>query len=60
MAGDLLRVGERWVVLLEDRGISGRADRDDLCLDFDKGPRVNRIGDVFTGDGLIEWASISP
>ena len=58
-AGDLLRVGERWVVLFEDRGQAGSLDRDDLCLDFDKGPRVNRIGDVFTGDGLIEWASTS-
>lgn len=55
--GDLLRVGERWVVLLEDRGVPGRIDRDDLCLDYDRGPRVSRIGEVFTGDGLVEWAA---
>ena len=55
--GDLLRVGERWVVLFEDRGEMGRIDRQDLCLDFDRGPRVSRVGDVFTGDGFIEWAT---
>jgi len=55
--GDLLRVGERWVVLFEDRGEIGRIDRQDLCLDFDRGPRVSRLGDIFSGDGLIEWAT---
>ncbi len=57
--GDLLRVGERWVVLFSDKGEPGLLDREDLCLDFDKGPRVSQISEVFTGDGLIEWASTS-
>ncbi len=57
--GDLLRVGERWVVLFADKGEPGSLDPQDLCLDFDKGPRVSQIGEVFTGDGLIEWASTS-
>jgi hypothetical protein len=57
-AGDLLRVGARWVFLLKDRGIDGRLDRDDLCLDFDRGARIRSTGEVFTGEGLVEWASL--
>lgn len=56
--GDLLRVGNRWVVVLKDAVMVGTLDRDDFCLDFDKGARVRRIGEVFTGDGLVEWASL--
>lgn len=56
--GDLLRVGDRWVVLLQDGALPNVLDRDDLCLDFDKGPRVRQIGEVFTGEGLVEWASL--
>jgi len=55
-AGDLLRVGNRWVVLLQDGAIPGVLDREDLCLDFDKGARVRQIGEVYTGEGLVEWA----
>ncbi len=58
-AGDLLRVGERWVLLFEDVGKPRILDREDLCLDFDKGPRVRKIGEIFIGDGLIEWASMA-
>ena len=59
-AGDLVRVGNRWVLLLRDRGLAGTLDRDDLCLDFDKGARVRQIGEVFTGEGLVEWARLGP
>lgn len=54
--GDLLRVGNRIVWVLEDRGQIGRLDYEDLCLDFDRGARVRRLGTVFTGEGLVEWA----
>lgn len=59
-AGDLVRVGNRWVVLLQDRGVDGLLDHDDLCLDFDKGARMRLVGEVFTGDGLVEWARVRP
>lgn len=57
-AGDLLRVGERFVVLYQDRGTPGRLDYDDLCLDFDRGAAVRRLGEIFTGQGLVEWARL--
>lgn len=57
-AGDLLRVGERWVLTYEDRGIEGRLDEDDFCFDFDKGAAVRRLGDIFVGDGLVERARL--
>lgn len=60
MAGDLLRVGNRWVIVLLDQASQGLLDREDLCLDFDKGARVRQIGDVFTGEGLVEWARSGP
>jgi hypothetical protein len=53
--GDLLRVGTRIVWILEDRGESG-LDYDDWCLDFERGARVRRLGDVFVGQGLVDWA----
>jgi len=56
--GDLLRVGNRWVILLQDQGSDEILDRDDLCLDFDKGARIRVIGEVFTGEGLVEWAKV--
>jgi hypothetical protein len=58
-AGDLLRVGDRWVVILHDTAVEGLLDRSDLCLDFDKGARIRQIGEVFTGEGLVEWASLA-
>jgi len=59
-AGDLLRVGNRWVVLLQDRALGGTLDSEDLCLDFDKGATVRQVGDVYTGEGLVEWARLGP
>lgn len=58
--GDLLRVGERFVVLYEDRGRSGVLDYEDLCFDFARGAAVRRLGDVFTGSGVVELASLAP
>lgn len=58
-AGDPLQVGERVVWLLEDRGLADRLDRDDLCLDYERGARVRLLSDVFTGDGLVERARLA-
>ncbi len=58
-AGDLLRAGERWVFLYQDLGESGILDEDDLCLDFDKGPAVRRLREIFMGEGLVERAALS-
>ena len=60
-AGDLLRVGDRLVVLYEDRGIAGRLDYEDLCFDFVQGAAVRRLSDVFSGEGAaVGWASLMP
>lgn len=58
-SGEPLRVGERVVWLLEDRGLPRRLDREDLCLDFERGARVRLLSDVFTGDGLVERARLA-
>jgi hypothetical protein len=56
--GDLLRAGERVVVLFEDHGAAGRLDYDDLCLDFLKGPTVRPLREVFSGEGLVERTAV--
>jgi len=56
--GDLLRAGERVVVLYSDLGDNGRLGYEDLCMDFLEGPQIRRLGDVFTGDGLVEVAAL--
>lgn len=56
--GDLLRAGQRWVFTYEDRGERGALDYDDLCVDFDKGAAIRRLGDIFTGEGLVERARL--
>ncbi len=55
--GDLLRAGERLVYLFRDSGTRGRLDLDDLCLDFEKGARIQVLGRIFTGEGLVERGS---
>lgn len=45
--GDLVRVGDRIVVLYEDRGTSGVVDYGDLCFDFVQGAEVRSLGDVY-------------
>ena len=58
-AGDLLRVGERFVILVADQGRRGYLDDGDLGFDFDKGAVLRRLGEIFTGEGLVEWAPLS-
>jgi hypothetical protein len=56
--GDLLRVGERFVILVADQGRRGQLDDGDLGFDFDKGAALLRLGEIFTGEGLVEWAAL--
>jgi hypothetical protein len=58
-SGDLLRVGERFVVLVADEGRPGRLDDADLGFDFDRGAVLRRLGEIFTGEGLVEWAPLA-
>lgn len=58
--GDLVRVGERVVVLYRDRGRAGELDYEDLCFDYARGAAVRPLGEVFTGTGVVELASLAP
>lgn len=60
--GDLLRAGERWVVLYADAAPdqaaaaapaagNGVLDGDDLCFDFVRGAAVRPLSEVFEGEG---------
>lgn len=57
--GDLLRSGERVVVLFEDRGVPGRLDYQDLCFDFFENAAVRPLGEVFKSGGVVGWADLS-
>lgn len=57
-AGDLLRVGERFVLLYQDRGEAGVLDREDLCFDYARGSVMRPLGHVFAGGGDVEWARL--
>lgn len=57
--GDLLRVGERYVVLYQDRGEPGVLDREDLAFDFARGSVVRPLAAVFAGGGDVEWAPLA-
>ncbi len=60
-AGDLLRVGDRFVVLYEDRGTPGVLDYEDLCFDYVQGAAVRALSDVFVGSGsgnAVELAAL--
>ena len=56
--GDLLRSGERIVVIYRDRGQPGRLDYDDLCFDFFENAAVRPLREVFTGGGVLDWADL--
>lgn len=56
--GDLLRVGERYVVLYRDQGAAGVLDREDLCFDYARGSVVRPLSGVFAGGGEVEWARL--
>ncbi len=58
-SGDLLQVGERWVVLYQDAGRSGVLDGRDLCLDFATGATIRLLDEVFTGSGEVEVARLT-
>ncbi len=59
--GDLLRVGDRVVVLYDDRGAPGIVDYDDLCFDFVQGASIRALSDIFIGSGnTVELASLQP
>jgi hypothetical protein len=58
--GDLLRVGERVVVLYRDQGVPGTLDLEDLALDFARGAVVGPLSTFFAGPGLVEWAAVAP
>ena len=65
--GDLVRVADRWVVLLGDEageGEVGMLDGADLCLDFDAGATVRRLDQIFLlgseGEGDVLVASPRP
>ncbi len=59
--GDLLRVGDRVVVLYEDRGLPELVDYQDLCFDFVQGPAIRVLSDIFVGSGNnVEHASLKP
>ena len=67
MAGDLLRVGDRVVVLYKDgdegqgeaEALTGFLDYGDLCFDLEQGLEVRQLDEVFSGEGLdVEWASL--
>lgn len=53
--GDLMRAGNRIVVAFQDRGEKGVLDPADLCFDYHRGATVRPLGEVFSGDGLVEW-----
>ena len=57
--GDLLRAGERLVILYEDRGMDGVLDGADLCFDFVLGAAVRRLDEVFSGDGALELGPLT-
>lgn len=56
--GDLLRVGDRVVVLWEDRGREGVVDPSDLAFDYAKGAGARPLGEIFAGGGLVEWTHL--
>lgn len=62
--GDLVRVGDRVVVLYSDQGERGALDRDDLCFDYVRGAAVRPLSEVFAppsggGVGEVEWAPLA-
>ena len=56
--GDLLRVGERIVVLVKDLGKPDQLDYSDLCFDYHRGAKIKPLREVFAGEGLVDWAAL--
>jgi hypothetical protein len=57
--GDLVRLGERFVVLYRPAGDSGLLDGDDLVFDFERGALRGPL-EVFFAPSLLEWAPLTP
>lgn len=58
--GDLLRVGERIVVLYQDAGLAGVLDYQDLAFDFVDGARIRPLSEIFSGEGeSVELANLA-
>ncbi len=59
-SGDLLRAGDRVVVLYKDRGAPGVIDYEDLCFDYVQGAAIRALSEVFIGSGNdVELASLA-
>ncbi len=56
--GDFLRSGERVVVFWKDAGVEGHLDYDDLCFDLAESAAVRRLGEIFTGGGVLDWSDL--
>ncbi len=56
--GDFLRSGERVVVFWKDAGVEGRLDYDDLCFDLAESAAARRLGEIFTGGGVLDWSHL--
>jgi hypothetical protein len=56
--GDLLRAGDRWIVVFDDTQGDGLLDASDRCLDFDRGAGVENISEVFVGEGELQLARL--
>lgn len=59
-AGDLLRVGDRVVVLYRDEAPQAALGQEDLCFDYAEGALVRPLHDVFAAGGDVEWAKLAP
>lgn len=58
-AGDLLRVGDRVVVLYRDAGLPQKLDPEDLAFDFERGARLSPLREIFSGDGELEHHALA-
>jgi hypothetical protein len=57
--GDLLRSGDRVVLLHRDAGTPGTLDGADLALTFERGPAVLPLGEVFAAGAPVELAPLA-
>ena len=58
-SGDLLRVGDRVVVLYRDAGLPQKLDPEDLAFDVERGARLSPLRDIFSGDGELEHNALA-
>ena len=58
--GGVVRAGSKVAFVYDDRGVVGKLDEADLCLDFGKGATVRTLGEVFVGEGLVEYSALLP